>query len=225
MGLNFVYFPFLDVCRERGILKGPLLALGSQEIHESRDGIGAYARRHGYRELEKQGTVAALFKERYGVEEYESCDLNERADVQLDLGRPLPEAMHGRWNAVLDGGTMEHIFDVRRVLENIHLGLAPGGAALHLSPLTWHNHGFYNFTPKFFQGLARANNYQFVAEAYFFQGRRTYVTLGGPDDSKERRAVRKLMGKKGLPRGILYMAAWVKRMEAPFALPYDIQED
>ena len=56
------------------------------------------------------------------MDRYLSCvDINGQADILfLDLGRPLPEDQRGAYLSVLNGGTLEHLFDLRLAMQNIH---------------------------------------------------------------------------------------------------------
>jgi hypothetical protein len=69
----------------------------------------------------------------------------------------------------------------------------PGGTIIHISPLTWFNHGFYNFNPKLFKGLIQANGYEFLVEAFwippnpkrFFwqkKGPQIFITFDGKEE-------------------------------------------
>ena len=81
-------------------------------------------------------------------------------DIAQDLNLPLDAAHHGRFDAVLEVGTMEHVFDVRAVLTSIHQLLRPGGQVVHLSPTQGGaNHGLYCFQPTLFFSWYRTNGY------------------------------------------------------------------
>jgi SAM-dependent methyltransferase len=80
-----------------------------------------------------------------------------------DLNRPVPDALCGRYDAVYDGGTLEHVFDLPESLRNVHRLLKPGGLAIHHAPSHNHvDHGFYMFSPTLFHDWYRANGYEIV---------------------------------------------------------------
>jgi len=106
-----------------------------------------------------------------GFDRVLSCDASryEQADFTWDLNLPAPLEFHGVFDAVLDGGTMEHIFSVPSVLSNIHRLLKIGGYAIHIAPASnLVDHGFYSFSPTFFSDYYSANNYR-IARIYFFE--------------------------------------------------------
>ena len=71
-------------------------------------------------------------------------DAKER---KVDLNEPLPKDLIGRFDAVLDVGTGEHVFNIGQVFRNALAALKVGGAVLHLHPLVMRNHGFWCTQP------------------------------------------------------------------------------
>jgi hypothetical protein len=52
---------------------------------------------------------------------------------------------------IVDGGTLEHIFNVRTALDNLTNNLKVGGIIIHLNPSNnWNGHGLYQFSPGFY---------------------------------------------------------------------------
>jgi SAM-dependent methyltransferase len=94
--------------------------------------------------------------------EFEGCDR------VLDLNLPIPEDMRGQYQYVIDAGTMEHIFNFRATLRNIHRLLARGGVFVYDAPYWWEPyHGFYNFSPEVFSRYFSVNNWELIAgQAY-----------------------------------------------------------
>ncbi len=75
----------------------------------------------------------------------------EEADIICDLNQPLPAELEHRFDLIVDGGTLEHVFDVRQALMNINRMLRPGGRIIHMSPASnYLEHGFYQFSPTAF---------------------------------------------------------------------------
>jgi hypothetical protein len=106
-----------------------------------------------------------------GFEGVFSCDVSayEKADVILDLNLPVPQELHERFDVIYDGGTMEHIFNVPRVIANIHAMLKAGGRVIHIAPASnMVDHGFYSFSPTFFSDYYKANSYELLT-LYLFE--------------------------------------------------------
>jgi hypothetical protein len=232
MGIAFSFLPFFDSCHRRQALHNPFLALGSLEIHESEDRIMSFGRENAYHNLLKEKTVRSLFLDRYGIKQYQDLDINERADIKLDLNFPISQELEGIALTILDGGTLEHVFDVRQALTNIHNMVGMGGTIIHISPMTWFNHAFFNFNPKLYQSLIRSNDYELLVEAYclpqikrrYFQkriDRQVYVTYDGKEYPEIKKAVESKFYNNYLPADSLYMIAYKKDGDKPFQHPYD----
>lgn len=232
MGLAFSFLPFFDALHQRKALISPLLALGSQEIHEPHERIRQFANRHEYPVLAADGSARSLFLDRYRIEEYVDCDVNEKADLHLDLGRPLPQNLRERFGTVVDSGTLEHVFDLAQAFANVHELVHTGGTIIHIAPLTWHDHGFVNFTPRFFHLLAKANDYEWLAAGYHFpylpegqgnSGARPFIfTFLDMTLEESRDMVNTAFNRQGIPSRVLYFIAYRKSQSLPFVKPYDI---
>ena len=101
-----------------------------------------------------------------GFSSVESIDFSgdESPTYVHDFNEDVPDELHGRFDAVYDGGTIEHIFDVRQSFKNIYDLLDVGGRAIHLAPSSNHvDHGFYMFSPTLFYDYYRANGYKIHA--------------------------------------------------------------
>lgn len=91
---------------------------------------------------------------RIGFKSLESTDVSgyEGCTHILDLNTDeFPQALSERYDVIYNGGTLEHVFDIRSALRNIFKMLRPGGAIIHFLPMNgWVDHGFYQFSPTFF---------------------------------------------------------------------------
>ncbi len=227
MGIDIAQTRFLDACADRAPITGPTLALGSLTIRETDETIERFAHEQGHSRLAREKTVAALMIERYGVGRYFSCDINGLADLRLDLSRPLPPEHKGVYGSILNGGTLEHIFDIRQAMENIHDAVTLGGLIIHTTPMTWHDHGFYNFNPVFFHQTAEANAYEIVAEGYYFcagtfDGQdRPFVSLNGVDPLIPHIATTpaSLFGARTIPAHVMHLIGLRRTSSAPFMTP------
>ncbi len=91
------------------------------------------------------------------------CSDYEGAEITFDLNNPLEDQLHSRADILIDGGTLEHVFDVRQALTNVSLMLKPGGRIIHMSPANnYANHGFYQFSPTLYADFYRANRFEGV---------------------------------------------------------------
>ncbi len=161
---------------------GPVCSLGNQDIWASPEDLkrcftdvhASYAEPrelvpHSSRtfginrelsDLSKEFIHAKSMFEAFGITEYLDMDKfdSDRPAVLHDLNDPIPADLKSRFGMVFDGGTIEHIFDVRQVMGNIVDMLRPGGCVVHLCSFAI-DHGFYGFSPVLFYDFYGANGF------------------------------------------------------------------
>jgi len=102
-----------------------------------------------------------------GFEHLESMDYSdyEWANIIHDLNDTnVSKNMIGKYDFIIDAGTIEHVFNLRNVLENIYKMLKIGGTFFfHQPTFDGLNHGYYNFSPCLFHDYFKVNNYQINA--------------------------------------------------------------
>ena len=75
--------------------------------------------------------------------DYESCDHTH------DLNDPVPKELKGRFDVIVDGGTIEHVFNTSQALDNVFHMLKDDGVFISINGMTdWAGHGFYQFSPE-----------------------------------------------------------------------------
>lgn len=120
-------------------------------------------RRHYRKALERAGKGAVDLKtffdpsgyaegplQRLGFGTVETMDFSDYEGAQhlADLSKPLAKKFHNRFDFVLDGGTLEHVFDIPQAFRNVFAMLKPGGTFVSINGFTgWPGHGFYQFQP------------------------------------------------------------------------------
>lgn len=233
MGIDFAQIQFFDICHKQGGLQTPLLGLGSLVIRQSKDEIQAFAKTLGYVTLQREHSIRAFVLDRYDITEYRDCDINGSAEIMLDLNKAIPESLVGAFGTVLNGGTLEHVFDVRRAMENLHCLIRPNGSFIHMVPLTWYEHGFINFNPSFFRTVAEVNEYSILAEGFYFlngtlpgeSGKPSVlITRGGVADCEASVRVKTCLSGLALPANMMYLIAMRKNKNVDFKVPYQVNQ-
>ncbi|QVL57842.1 MAG: class I SAM-dependent methyltransferase [Simkaniaceae bacterium] len=111
-----------------------------------------------------------------GFDEVDSLDYSSYEGCSLvhDLNEPVPEEYYEKYDAIFDGGTLEHVFHFPNCLANIHKMLKPNGVIIHSSPSHNHvDHGFYMFSPTVFYDYYKSNNYN-ILKSNIFEYHRTH---------------------------------------------------
>lgn len=81
------------------------------------------------------------------------------AELIHDLNTPLPETHYGQYDYVVDGGSLEHVFDFPAAIRNCSALLRTGGLFITICPVNnWMGHGFYQFSPELFFRVFDAEN-------------------------------------------------------------------
>jgi SAM-dependent methyltransferase len=135
------------------------------------------------------------------------------AALRIDLNEPT--GIEERFDLVINGGTAEHVFDLRQFFRTCHELTRPGGLMVHALPFRgWLEHGFYSFNPTLFWDLAAVNGYRVALMAYAEIDPPRMVPLGA------REAIADMARAGELGANALLYAALVKpREERPFAVP------
>lgn len=171
MGLALPVLRYLIQRHAHARMSAPVLTLGVQSIgatnrevidllRESELLTGAAADDIAQSVASNETATANNVLAWMGLGYCQSMDLfgSEGATIVHDLNEPVPTALRNRFNLIIDGGTLEHIFDIRMALENVLAMLRPGGTVIHISPVSgWDNHGFYSINPKLLARFYESN--------------------------------------------------------------------
>ncbi len=83
----------------------------------------------------------------------------EGATLLHDLNEPLGDDLRERFDLVIDGGSLEHVFDFPRALRSCLELVRLGGRIVFMSPAdNFCGHGFYQFSPELFFSVLRPPN-------------------------------------------------------------------
>jgi hypothetical protein len=99
-----------------------------------------------------------------GSEQIISIDASgyESASVVHDLNLPIPQGLKEAFSVVIDGGTLEHIFNYPVAIRNCMEMVQQGGHILLMTPANnFMGHGFYQFSPElFFRIFSEENGFE-----------------------------------------------------------------
>ena len=83
-------------------------------------------------------------------------------EIVCDLNYPcLPEFEQG-FDVVIDGGTLEHCFNIAQGLQNATSWVKRGGVMFHVNPMTMMNHGFYCLMPTWYHDFYTQNGWEIL---------------------------------------------------------------
>ena len=181
--------------------KGPVCSLGCQDIWATIDELKFYASQEGvdfaapdqirvhssrtFATSEDLSRLSAKFLhpetmlKSLGIEGYYDIDKynSDGACIIHDLNEPIPDTLVNKFGLVIDGGTVEHVFNIPQTLKSIVKMLRLGGCVVHINSFTI-NHGFYAFSPIVFFDYYSANGFDdlqcYVLEVDLADITRTY---------------------------------------------------
>ena len=172
MGIDKAATSLFYELRETIPFTGRAVQLGRQDTYVTPQQLRLIAAKFGFKTNIKDNQEIddlVLFKE-LGFSEISSIDGNdyEDADIIHDFNLPIPNELRNSFDMVFDGGTLEHVFDIRQSLENMCSLLRPNGLAIHLSPSHNHvDHGFYMFSPTLFYDYYTENGFRILKSELF----------------------------------------------------------
>ncbi|MBC7981297.1 MAG: hypothetical protein H7Y36_12110 [Armatimonadetes bacterium] len=186
MGLDINAARFLLGEKSRGVNFGKTLTLGRQGIYMSGREYASFLNL-----LEVQGTDSVYADDFYrgiGAHPMLSMDASnyENAAIIHDMNDPLDAKFHSTFDTVIDGGTLEHVFNFPNAIRNCMELIRPGGQLVLMTP--WHNfsgHGFYQFSPELiYATLSEANG--FCVERMLIVAGGHWYSVKNPSDINQR---------------------------------------
>jgi hypothetical protein len=158
MGIKTSVARLLTRAKEQGASFAETATMGRQSLTVPEAELAGLARRLGiptpdWKTFAADGYSEDFFRLYLGATGITSFDYSayQSAGIVHDLNVAIEPALHCRFDAVFDGGTMEHLFDVKQVLSN-YMNLVKIGGSLFICTNANNlcGHGFYQFSPEFF---------------------------------------------------------------------------
>ena len=167
MGISRAGIQFLMACVAKGVDLSATCSLGQQRLYCSRDDVlaaSSLAENPGLRPRIERLNPSALGRfadatpllTAMGAAQVDVVDISdfEGANLLADLNDPIPEAWHGTYSLVIDGGVTEHLINAAQCLSNAAAMVQVGGHLISITPANDQaGHGLYQFGPEFYYRL------------------------------------------------------------------------
>jgi len=131
-----------------------MLMLARQGIHISKNMIDKILEKYNIKKNKNiyRPYSEELFKHlQFNNVDSIDCSAYENATIIHDMNKPIVNSLKNKYDFVLDGGTIEHIFNTPQVCENISDLLKIDGIFLSITcNNNFSGHGIYQFSPEFF---------------------------------------------------------------------------
>ena len=161
MGLDDKGTQFLLAARRLGVSFERTATIGHQQLFVTSRWLRRYLRAFQIEATDNtiQEVVSGAdgfaepFLRLLGAQRIVSIDASpyEGASLVVDLNQTLPIELEGAFTAVVDAGSLEHVFDFPTAIRNCMRMVAPGGHFVAVTPgNNAMGHGFYQFSPELF---------------------------------------------------------------------------
>lgn len=159
MGIDKTTLEFLLDSRKNGMKLKNVITLGRQDLLVEYDVIEDLFCRYNISFTEK--SIIDLYKkdmqfaeplfEYLGAETCKSIDNSdfEGASIVHDLNNQVGDELKNQFDTVIDGGTLEHVFNFPQAIKNCMELTKVGGNFISITPTNnYLGHGFYQFGPE-----------------------------------------------------------------------------
>lgn len=169
LGIDLNSMRLLFYSRDRGVSFERTATIGRQGVYMKpadvrailgENGVGASDPR-ARKLITRETNFAEPLFEVLGASSVESFDASdyEGATHCIDMNKPLPEQFRNRYTAVVDAGTLEHVFNFPVAIANCMAMTEVGGHFICASPMNnFGGHGFYQFSLELYFRVFSAEN-------------------------------------------------------------------
>ena len=157
--------------------------IGRQGIHLKKKELIKYLTDHGYQIDNK--TIEEIFDKHDGFAEglleylgavdihsYDNSSYEGATHVH-NMNLPIPDSGKEKYTVVIDGGSLEHVFNFPIAIKNCMEMLQVGGHFISITPANnLLGHGFYQFSPELFYRIFTQENGFSIIDMFLFEGRK-----------------------------------------------------
>jgi hypothetical protein len=162
---------FLFYARQSGVSFEDTLMLGRLHLYASRqsiqENIDLFAKNElSVKEVKFPDEYSEPLFKILGAKTVNSLDYSdyENASIVHDLNIPIPDQFKNRFSAVVDGGTVEHVFNFPVAIKNCMEAVKLNGHYIGITPVNNQmGHGFYQFSPElYYRVFSKENGFEVV---------------------------------------------------------------
>lgn len=159
-------YPDILVTREQIIHRYPQLNNESFMTREDSEKIISW---HSMPQLSKIIETTDFFNKLGCIVDYFDFEEIRGGEIKCDLNHPIATEHCGKYDVVIDTGTLEHCFNVGVAFENMCKLSKVGGIIISAAPMTKINHGFWNFSPCAYENYFSQNNFEILFFSSFYK--------------------------------------------------------
>jgi len=129
----------------------------------------------------------------FGDVNYQTMDVSdyEQASIIHNLNDPIPQNLEESFDFIIDGGTFDHLFDLKTSFANVVKLLKPKGRVFQWNAASnYSNAGYLSFSADFFYDYYALNNFSdcqtFFAQSYFLGAQNWFISKFVPPAKSQR---------------------------------------
>ena len=157
---------FLFYAKQKGVSFQKTLMLGRLNLEATKDSIKEnilYFKNNSksLEEIDFKDDYSEPLFEILGSQISDSIDYSdyEKATIIHDLNNPIPAELKNKYTAIVDSGTIEHVFNFPQAIKNCMEMLSVGGHYIGITPVNnMMGHGFYQFSPELYFNIFSDEN-------------------------------------------------------------------
>lgn len=136
-------------------------------------------------------SYAEAFFKKLGAERCDSLDASDYEDATIihDMNLPLPKDLFSNYSVVIDGGSLEHVFNFPEAIKNCMNLIEKDGYYIGITPANnFLGHGFYQFSPElYYRIFSPANGFK-VRKMYLYADHKkaSFYEVPDPLELKQR---------------------------------------
>jgi SAM-dependent methyltransferase len=165
MAITYNHAAFMAKAKQNNVSFGKILTIGHQELYLSQKQIKQLAKRYGlkidinaFSHMQYADKFFEIFFDAKSVMSLDYSDYQE-CDIVHDMNLPIDPCYHEKFDVVIDGGTLEHIFNFPVAVGNCMKMVKKGGSVFISTTANNHmGHGFYQFSPELFFRIFQSGN-------------------------------------------------------------------
>ncbi|MFO0478775.1 MAG: hypothetical protein ACK50L_08400 [Bacteroidota bacterium] len=197
MGLNHRGTKLLLYSKSIGVDFNKTITIGRQGLHLDKESLRNNLNSFNIleKDLEKVFSIESGFAEPFikllGATDVHSIDASnyESSTFVHDMNLPILESLKGKYSAVIDGGSLEHIFNFPVAIKNCMEMVKLGGHFIGITPANnFFGHGFFQFSPELFFRIFSAENGFKIEKLFFYNDKSgsSWFEVKDPNEVKKR---------------------------------------
>lgn len=197
MGFDKTGLKLLIHSKQIGVNFDKVLTIGRQELFLKKKEFQKLADKidlpkPAFEDVFSNNKYSEPFLKLLGANTIDSLDASqyEGATIVHDLNLPIPVDLKSKYTLIIDGGSLEHIFNFPAAIKNCMNAVTKGGHFIGITPANnFFGHGFYQFSPELYWRIfSEVNGFRMI-KMYFYVHRKCACIFEVSDPLKVKRRI------------------------------------